>query len=115
MPAELGRVASCASSSAQRASEARVVALTEPVYGSWPFLWLPPVVSLGERRFTRSVGRAIPGVIAHYREAVPRQSHHLYVLETWEYVIDHADDYNPHAHPVRHFLSDVLPGTKART
>jgi hypothetical protein len=73
-------------------------------------LWLPPIVSIGERRFTRSVGIKTEGVIARYRESVPRRSLHLYVLDDWRYVIDHEDDYNPHDRPARHFLSDVTPG-----
>lgn len=81
----------------------------EPIHGKWPFLWLPPIVSIGERRFTRSVGIKTEGVIAHYRESVPRRSLHLYVLSDWHYIIDHEDDFNPHAHPVRHFLADVMP------
>ena len=82
----------------------------EPLEGAWPFSGLPPIVTLGDRRFTRSIGlKNRDGVIAQYREAVPQWSLHLYVLEGGRYVIDHVDEFNPHAHPVRHFLADVMP------
>jgi len=82
----------------------------EPLEGSWPFSDLPPSVTLGGRRFARSFGLQKEGgvIIAHYRESVPRWSLHLYVLQGGRYVADHVDEFNPHAHPVRHFLADVV-------
>lgn len=51
------------------------------------------------------------GVIAQYREAVPRDSAHLLVLNNGMWVIDHVDEYNPdRGHPLKHFIVDHPKG-----
>lgn len=81
--------------------------------GTWPFEGYPPSVILGGKRFERSLGRAhFPDTRAHYRQDIPRNSEHLYVLGSGQYVVHHADAYNPHAgvtSAVKHELYDVAP------
>ena len=50
-------------------------------------------------------------VIAHYREDVSRNSMHAVILAKgarYEARIGHRDSYNPHYHPLWHWLEDVI-------
>lgn len=80
-----------------------------PIVEPWEFPEgdFPDSIIIDGRVFHRAI-RAQPydGVIAQYREAVPRHSAHLLVYPG-QYVIDHVDEYNPDmGHPFRHFVKD---------
>jgi len=84
----------------------------EPIYGKWDWQDYPQAVTIDGLTFARAVRRQpYKGVIAQYRQAVPRDSLHLLVLEDGNWLIDHADEYNPDmGYPVRHFLIDHPAG-----
>lgn len=51
--------------------------------------------------------RSYPGVVEQYREAVPRDSRHLFVMEDGSRVVAHVDRFNPDmGSPLSHFLAD---------
>lgn len=79
--------------------------------GPWPLDGCPAEVSVKGRKFKRSKNTwAKKGVVAQYREDVPRNSMHMCVLRNRTYIIDHTDDANPD-HPgqlMAHFIEDVL-------
>jgi len=79
-----------------------------PEFGLWTERDFPQAVEIGGLTFARAIRRQpYKGVIAQYRQTVPRDSLHLMVLEDGNWVIDHADEYNPDmGHPVRHFIFD---------
>jgi hypothetical protein len=84
----------------------------------WPALGFPPSLILEGARFVRSPGLPRRGVVAQYREDVPRQSRHVLVTEDAAgrlvYRVDHVDAHNPHYRPVAHLARDVLglPGPR---
>lgn len=81
----------------------------EPVRGLWPVAGRPSVVNLNGRRFLRSSGiTKHTGTVAHYREDVPRNSAHLYLLSDGTYLINHLDEVNPRDDTIAHFIKDVL-------
>lgn len=86
-----------------------LVRLERPFRAPWPAQGLPPVVYLDGVRFVRSTGIDRPGVVAHYRQDVPRDCAHAYVMDDGTYMIDHVDRWNPHPHFLRHLIADVLP------
>jgi hypothetical protein len=86
-----------------------LVRLERPFRAPWPAQGLPPAVYLGGVRFVRSTGIGRPGVVAHYRQDVPRDCAHAYVMDDGTYMIDHVDRWNPHPHFLRHLIADVLP------
>jgi len=83
-----------------------------PVSDTWMFGQdFPDHFEIDGHTFHRAI-RTQPyeGVLAQYREAVPRDSMHLLVMGD-TYVIDHVDSYNPDmGFPVRHFLIDHPAG-----
>lgn len=72
----------------------------------------PPSIEIDGKVFNRAIRQQpYDGVIAQYREAVPRDSMHLLVMQDGTWVIDHVDEYNPDmGHPVRHFIIDHPAG-----
>ncbi len=91
------------------------VRLQTPLTGAWGRPDFPDEVTIDQRHFRRAGWQqARPGVVAQYREAVPRMSHHLSVFEDGRWEIDHVDDYNPDmGHAARHFFFDYAPGKAA--
>ena len=86
--------------------------LPRPIGGPWPFgRRFPERVTAIGRSFTRARG-AWPfyrGVMAQYREDVPRQSLHLHVMQGGRWVISHADAVNPdRGSHVEHLIRDVV-------
>lgn len=72
----------------------------------------PESIEIEGTTFMRAL-RAQPyeGVIAQYREGVPRNSMHLLVMNDGSWVIDHVDEYNPDmGYPIRHFIVDHPAG-----
>jgi hypothetical protein len=50
-----------------------------------------------------------PGVVMQYREALPHDSRHLFVLRSGTYVVSHRDEVNPDlASAAEHFIQDVM-------
>lgn len=84
----------------------------EPTFGKWEWQDYPQAVTIDGLTFARAIRRQpYKGVIAQYRQAVSRDSLHLLVLEDGNWLIDHADEYNPDmGYPVRHFLLDHPAG-----
>lgn len=85
-----------------------------PVVETWPYPAgdFPDVIEVDGVTFYRAVRQQpYEGVIAQYRENVPRKSTHLLVMNDGTYIIDHVDEYNPDmGHPVRHFIIDHPAG-----
>lgn len=84
-----------------------------PVSDVWPHGQdFPDVFEIDGHTFHRAIrSQPYEGVICQYREAVPRDSMHLLVMNDGQYVIDHVDQYNPDmGFPVRHFLIDHPAG-----
>jgi hypothetical protein len=87
--------------------------------GVWPYgREFPPLVNLNGHEYARSVGISPPGVVAHYRETVPRHSRHLYVTGAGVWRVSHVDYWNP-GHGamygvLRHLADDVLPPIRPR-
>ena len=83
--------------------------LNPPIYGDWSIAsGFPDVIEIDGKKFHKAI-RTQPyeGCIEQYREAVPKESMHLLVLDDGHWLIDHVDDYNPDmGHPVRHFFKD---------
>jgi hypothetical protein len=90
------------------------IPLTKHLTGQWPYQTLPAVVHLGKRRFDRTRFTAQkPGVVGQYREAVPENSMHLYVLHDGTYVITHLDESNPDmGGALAHLWKDVVKPMK---
>jgi hypothetical protein len=82
--------------------------LETPLYGDWSVPSFPDEVIIDGKLFNKAIRKQpYDGVIEQYREATPRESYHLLVLEDGHWIIDHVDDYNPDlGYPVRHFLID---------
>lgn len=81
----------------------------EPLVGRWPYQGLPAMINVARGAFARSSSWSPhPLVVAHYRELRPTNSRHLVVLRSGLFVVAHRDAFNPHAHPLAHFLRDVL-------
>jgi len=84
-----------------------------PLLGPWEYgLEFPGSFELEGKTFERAIrAQGYDGVIAQYREAVPRDSAHLLVLDDGNWIIDHVDEYNPdRGHPVRHWIVDHPAG-----
>jgi hypothetical protein len=91
--------------------------LETPIYGEWLY-WVntgegiepdfPDAVEIDGVLFTRAERKQpYAGVLEQYREAVPRNSMHLMVLDDGYWIVEHVDEYNPDmGHPVRHFIKD---------
>ena len=81
-----------------------------PVVEPWDFAPgdFPDHIEIDGLVFNRAIRQqGYDGVICQYRQAVPRDSAHLLVLNDGRYVIDHIDSYNPDmGYPVRHFVVD---------
>lgn len=77
-----------------------------------PFKRLPGAFTVGNRLFSASSGinPKVKGFQGHFREDKPTASAHGYVFKKngalW-LCIDHIDKFNPHYHPVKHFVFDV--------
>jgi hypothetical protein len=84
------------------------IPLDPPIFGTWTEEDFPQAVEIDGMTFVRAIRRQpYKGVVAQYRQDVARDSLHLMVLEDRNWLIDHADSYNPDlGHPVRHFLFD---------
>jgi len=55
--------------------------------------------------------RPYPGVVEQYREDVPRDSRHLFVMEDGSRVVAHVDRFNPdRGSALSHFLADHPAG-----
>jgi len=82
--------------------------LDTPLYGEWLIPSFPKEVEVDGKIFEKAIRKQpYSGVIEQYREAVPKDSCHLYVLSDGHWIIEHVDDYNPDlGYPVRHFLID---------
>lgn len=82
--------------------------LEVPEYGPWPLEGFPDALELGGVFYHRAIRKQwYRGVLEQYREAVPRDSAHLLVLDDGNWIVDHLDSYNPDmGYPVRHFLKD---------
>ena len=84
--------------------------VSPPLRGRWPGMSFPLEVAVNGRRFRRAEWSwPYPGVRAQYREAVPRSSMHLFVLQDWTWVVPHVDEANPDqgsllAHGIRDLL-----------
>jgi hypothetical protein len=90
---------------------------TQPIQGWWTIAdahgrrAYPEEIHFDGRLFRRAKWReAKPGVVDQYREAVEKNSQHLYVLADGRWIINHADDVNPDlgdvTAPARHFVAD---------
>lgn len=68
----------------------------------------PDVITIDGMTFHRAIRKqGYEGVIEQYREAVSRNSAHLFVTNDGRWIIDHIDEYNPDmGHPLRHFIVD---------
>lgn len=88
-----------------------------PLRGEWirnraGQLIFPNEIRVGDRMFRRAEWREEKpgGVVDQYREAVAKNSQHLYVYGNGAWVVTHTDDVNPDigdgTAPVRHFLAD---------
>jgi hypothetical protein len=87
--------------------------LDPPLSDTWMFgNDFPDTFEIEGHTFHRAIRQQpYEGVICQYREAVPRDSMHLLVMNDGSYVIDHVDHYNPDmGAPVRHFLIDHPAG-----
>lgn len=78
--------------------------------GKWPHEGFPPVVKLAGSPFRKAEWFwPRPGVRAQYREAVAKNSRHLFVMTDGTWVVPHVDAENPDlGSPMRHLLEDVL-------
>jgi hypothetical protein len=92
--------------------------LDPPIEGAWPYASFPDRVIVRGAAFARARWKQErEGVLEQYREEVPERSMHLFIFVDGNYRIEHVDDHNPDADPVRaarHFLSDYAPGRAAR-
>ncbi len=68
----------------------------------------PEAITIDGMQFHRAIRKQpYEGVIEQYREAVPKNSAHLFVTNDGHWIIDHIDEYNPDlGFPVRHFIVD---------
>lgn len=86
------------------------IRVSPPLSGVWPFVGHPPRVQISKMHFDRS-GWTFPrrGVVAQYRERVPVNSKHLFVLENGRFVVPHMDEENPDlGSAIGHFVKDVM-------
>jgi len=85
-----------------------MVPLEAPLYGDWSLPSFPNEIEIDGKVFHKAIRKQpYVGVIEQYREAVPRDSMHLVVLEDGQWMIDHVDAYNPDmGYPFRHFMID---------
>lgn len=92
---------------------ARMYRVDPPITDKWEFGEdFPEAFELDGKVFERAI-RTQPyqDVIVQYREAVPRDSAHLLVMNNGMWVIDHVDEYNPdRGFPFRHFVVDHPKG-----
>lgn len=97
-------------SGASQLGRVGVVPVVPPMKGRWPFAGFPDVVSVMGGTFRKARWSwPRPGVVMQYREAVPSNSRHLFVLKSGAYVVSHKDEVNPDlASPAEHFIRDVM-------
>jgi len=85
-----------------------------PIIERWelPEGEFPETIVIDGDTFVRAVRQqGYEGVICQYRQAVPRNSAHLFVMKDGHWMIDHIDEYNPDmGFPVRHFVVDHPAG-----
>lgn len=87
--------------------------LRRPLAGRWQPAGFPDVVEVAQRPFRRAGAwqRPYPGVVAQYRETVPRHAMHLKVFADGTWTVDHLDDDNPDmGRAVAHFFHDHPAG-----
>lgn len=77
----------------------------------------PDTIEHDGARFRRARWRRkYPGVVDQYREDVPRNSRHLFVMADGSRRVVHVDKWNPdHGYAVSHFLGDHPAGRALRT
>lgn len=91
------------------------VVIADPPTGVWPHRDFPDEVQINGRTFRYAQWqKPYPGVVAQYREPVPRFSQHLKVRRDGTWIIDHVDEYNPDmGYATLHFFTDYQPGKAA--
>lgn len=91
-----------------------MIPVDPPIVESWelPEGEFPDVIEIDGKTFHRAIRQqGYDGVICQYREMVPRQSAHLFVMNNGTWQINHIDEYNPDmGYPVRHFIVDHPAG-----
>lgn len=87
-----------------------VIPIAPTLRGMWPVVGFPTKLSILGTHYVRAEWKfPRKGVIAQYREAVPTNSKHLFVLEDGTFVVPHLDEENPDlGSPAKHFLLDVM-------
>lgn len=90
------------------------IPLTKPLTGHWPYANLPAEVHLDGRLFRKArLSVQKTGVVGQYREAVPENSMHLYVMYDGTYLVTHLDEANPDmGKALMHLLKDVVKPMK---
>lgn len=84
--------------------------VSPPITGIWPIVGFPAIVHILGAEFRRAEWKwPKKGIFAQYREAVPTNSRHLYVLRSGRYIVSHRDEVNPDmGSPSDHFIRDVM-------
>jgi hypothetical protein len=86
------------------------IALSKPMVGKWPYETLPKEVTIDGKLFKKArLSVQKTGVVGQYREDVPTNSVHLYVLYDGTYLATHVDEANPDmGRAIEHLLKDVI-------
>lgn len=84
--------------------------ISPPLTGRWPYVGFPPRVTMLGGEFHLAKWKwPKQGIAAQYREAIPSNSRHLYVLRNGQYIVSHRDEVNPDmGNPSQHFIRDVM-------
>lgn len=85
--------------------------LVPAMVGVWPSPGFYPasVVIDGALFALTPYAAPYPGVVAQYRESIPRNSRHLKIDTDGVWSIDHLDSFNPDfGQPLQHLFADVL-------
>jgi hypothetical protein len=73
-----------------------ILEVQPPLIGQWPWSSFPQIISFAGNLY-QLARWAWPyeGVSAQYRQVVARNALHMLVYKTGQYIVSHADEYNP--------------------